>query len=69
MAGFWRVLFGADDYKTISRDDLEALIENANGKVVRPFLNSVQTLASSADDLVSYYSRALQGAFSSIPRP
>ncbi len=30
---------------------------------MRPFLNTEQTLASSADDLVSYYSRALQGEF------
>ena len=33
------------------------------GKIKRPFLNEVETLASSADDLVSYYSRALQGEF------
>jgi len=30
---------------------------------VHPFLNNVETLASSADDFVSYYSRALQGEF------
>lgn len=60
---FAAYLFGADDYLTIDWDDLETLIENSGGKVVRPFLNSVQTLASSPDDLVSYYSRALQGAF------
>ena len=60
---FAAYLFGADDYLTIDWNDLETLIENSRGKVVRPFLNSVQTLASSPDDLVSYYSRALQGAF------
>ena len=60
---FAAYLFGADDYLTIDWDDLNTLIENSGGKVVRPFLNSVQTLASSPDDLVSYYSRALQGAF------
>jgi beta-lactamase class A len=64
---FTAYLFGSDEYKTISWDDLETLIENADGKVVRPFLNNVQTLASSADDLVSYYSRALQGAFFQHP--
>jgi beta-lactamase class A len=64
---FTAYLFGSDEYKTISWDDLETLIENADGKVVRPFLNDVQTLASSADDLVSYYSRALQGAFFQHP--
>jgi beta-lactamase class A len=64
---FAACLFGSDEYKTISWNDLGTLIENANGKVVRPFLNNVQTLASSADDLVSYYSRALQGAFFQHP--
>ena len=60
---FAAYLFGADDYKTIGWDELQMLIRSSGGKVVRPFLNKVQTLASSPDDLVSYYSRALQGAF------
>lgn len=60
---FTAYLFGSDKYKAISWDELQTLIRNSGGKVVRPFLNKVQTLASSPDDLVSYYSRALQGAF------
>jgi len=64
---FAAYLFGSDEYKTITWEELETLIENSGGKPVRPFLNSVQTLASSADDLVSYYSRALQGAFFQHP--
>jgi beta-lactamase class A len=60
---FAAYLFGSDKYKTISWEELQTLIGNSGGKVVRPFLNKVQTLASSPDDLVSYYSRALQGAF------
>jgi beta-lactamase class A len=53
-------LFGADDYKTIT---WEKLLEVVQGPIVNPFLNNVETLASSAHDLVSYYSQALQGKF------
>ncbi|MEI9865094.1 MAG: hypothetical protein WDN00_11205 [Limisphaerales bacterium] len=41
----------------------ERLLEVIQGPVVNPFFNTVETLASSADDFVSYYSRALQGEF------
>jgi len=53
-------LFGAPNYLTISWDEL---LEVVQGPMVHPFLNDVQTLASSADDMVSYYARALQGEF------
>jgi beta-lactamase class A len=53
-------LFGADNYKRLS---WEQLLEVVRGPLVNPFLNNVETLASSADDFVSYYSRALQGKF------
>jgi len=57
---FTGYLFGADDYKTITWERIEEVIK---GPLVQPFLNPIETLASSADDLVSYYSRALQGEF------
>jgi beta-lactamase class A len=57
-------VFGAPNYKTISWEELLQVIE---GPPVHPFLNKVETLASSADDLVSYYSRALQGNFFKYP--
>ena len=53
-------LYGAKNYKTFSWEDLGAA---SNSPFVNAPLNQVQTLASSADDLVSYYSRALQGEF------
>lgn len=53
-------VFGAPNYKTISWQELLQVLE---GPLVHPFFNNVETLASSADDLVSYYSRALQGGF------
>jgi beta-lactamase class A len=51
-------LFGAQNYLTLT---WEQLLEVVRGKIVHPFLNKVETLASSADDFVAYYSRALQG--------
>ena len=57
---FSAYVFGADNYKTITWDELLKAAENG---LVNPFLNDVETLASSADDLVSYYSRALRGKF------
>jgi beta-lactamase class A len=42
-------------------------MEAAQRGQVNPFLNPVETLASSANDFVSYYSRALQGAFFTHP--
>jgi beta-lactamase class A len=58
---FAAYLYGAPNYLTITWDELEELLRE--GKLVHPFLNHVQTLASAADDLVSYYSRALRGKF------
>ena len=57
---FTGYVFGADNYKTIT---WKQLLQVVRGPLVHPFLNDVQTLASSAGDLVSYYSRALQGNF------
>ncbi|MEP7098063.1 MAG: serine hydrolase [Dokdonella sp.] len=57
-------LFGATDYKNLTWEQLQAAVQNPQ---VHPFLNDVQTLASSVDDLVTWYSRALQGAFFKHP--
>lgn len=57
-------LVGAPDYKNLTWEELQQVVQQPQ---VHPFLNSVQTLASSASDLVSYYSRALQGAFFNHP--
>jgi beta-lactamase class A len=56
---FFGYLLGAKDYKHYTWKQLI----HSSGKFVKPPLNNVQTLASSADDLVSYYSRALRGQF------
>jgi beta-lactamase class A len=53
-------LAGASNYKTITWAEL---ISIPPGPLARPFLNDVETLASSPDDLVSFFSRALQGRF------
>ncbi len=58
---FLGYLLGAKDYKTFTWD--EAVAGAANGKFVNWPLNNVETLASSADNFVSFYRRALQGEF------
>jgi len=57
---FFGYLLGAKDYKTFTWEELEAA---TNQPIANSPLNKVETLASSADDLVSYYSRALHGDF------
>lgn len=57
---FAAYLFGAKNYKTITWDELVELLKN--GSLEHKFLNDFETLASSADDFVSYYSQALAGS-------
>lgn len=57
---FFGYLLGAPDYKTFTWAQIVAA---ANEPIVNSPLNNTQTLASSANDMVSYYSRALQGGF------
>ncbi|HEY4044157.1 MAG TPA: serine hydrolase, partial [Rhodopila sp.] len=57
---FFGYLLGTKDYRAFTWADLQAA---AAAPMVNPPLNDVATLASSADDFVSYYSRALQGDF------
>jgi beta-lactamase class A len=57
---FFGYILGAKDYKAFNWDELAATPDNP---VFPHPLNDVETLASSADDFISYYSRALQGAF------
>ena len=58
---FFGYLFGAKNYKTITWDELLKLV--IEGQIVNPFLNDVETLASTAEDFVTYYAQALQGDF------
>jgi len=57
---FFGYLLGAKDYKTFTWEEIGAA---ANQPIVNSPMNKVETLASSADDFVSYYSRALDGKF------
>jgi len=57
---FFGYLLGTSNYQTFTWDDLVAA---ADDPIVNSPLNPVQTLASSADDVVSHYARALQGEF------
>jgi beta-lactamase class A len=53
-------MLGVKDPTAFSWEDLGAA---ANASIVNSPLNKVETMASSADDFISYYSRALQGEF------
>jgi beta-lactamase class A len=57
---FFGYLLGAKDYKNFTWEEIGAA---ANSPIVNSPLNQVQSLAASADDFISYYARALQGAF------
>ena len=57
---FLGYIFGAPNWQTISYDEVVAI---SKGTPVHPSINDVQTMVSSADDFVSFYSRALQGEF------
>lgn len=61
---FGAYVVGAPNYKTITWEELITYPPN----LVHPLLNDVETLASSSDDLVSFFSRALQGKFFSHPQ-
>lgn len=53
-------MLGANDYKGFSWADILAA---ANSNIVNMPLNKIETMASSGDDFISYYSRALHGEF------
>ncbi|WP_431270886.1 serine hydrolase [Dankookia sp. P2] len=61
---FFGYLLGAPDYLTFTWAELVA---SADKPIVNSPLNEVQTLASSADDLVSFYARSVQGEFFGQP--
>jgi beta-lactamase class A len=56
---FGAYVVGAPNYKTITWEELITYPPN----LVHPLLNDVETFASSSDDLVSLFSRALPGRF------
>ena len=60
LRGFFGYLLNAKNYESFSWADLCAA---TNSPLVNAPLNKTATLASSAADFVSYYSRALQGEF------
>jgi beta-lactamase class A len=53
-------MLGAKEYKSFTWEDLGAA---ANASLVNSPMNKVQTMTSSPEDMVSYYSRSLQGEF------
>ena len=56
-------LANAADWRTITWKQVIDILNSNQQPLINPPLNHVQTMASTAHDFVSYYSRALQGKF------
>ncbi len=59
---FFGYIFGAANWKTLTWDEMVALFQT-DPSLAHPVINVVQTMVSTPDDFVSFYSRALQGQF------
>jgi beta-lactamase class A len=59
---FGAYLFGLPNYKTATYAEVLAAAQSG-APIANPFLNDVETLASSAYDLVTFYAHTLQGDF------
>jgi len=59
---FLGYIFGVPDWEKTTYDEAVAAAKRG-GPLAHPPINDVQTMVSSASDFVSFYSRALQGAF------
>ena len=59
---FMGYIFGASNWETVSYDEVVALA-NSTAPLAHHPINDVQTMVSTANDYVSFYSRALQGKF------
>jgi beta-lactamase class A len=63
---FFGYIFGKTNWKTITWEDMVAMLAGPGG-LAHPVINDTQTMASTPDDFVSFYSRALQGDFFKHP--
>jgi len=61
---FFGYLLGRPDFRSVTWEQIVRALQN-NTPFVNPPLNETQTLASSAIDLVDFYSRSLKPGFSS----
>jgi beta-lactamase class A len=63
---FFGYVFGAPNWQTITWDEIVALLDS-DPPLVHPIVNDTQTMVSTPNDFVSFYSRALQGEFFQYP--
>jgi beta-lactamase class A len=63
---FFAYVFGAPNWPTISWTEVLALAQSDKPPIA-PIINNVQTMAVSPHDFVSFFSRALHGAFFAKP--
>ena len=64
---FFGYVYGSPDWETITWDEVINLLDT-NPPLAHPVINDVQTMVSTPDDFVSFYSRALQGDFFQHPQ-
>jgi beta-lactamase class A len=63
---FFGYIFGKANWQAITWEDMVAMLAGTGG-LAHPVMNDTQTMASTPDDFVSFYSRALQGEFFEHP--
>ena len=59
---FFGYIFGAPNFRTITWDEVLSLLAT-DRPLAHPVINDVETMVSTPNDFVSFYSRALQGHF------
>ena len=64
---YFAYIFGVPNWETVTWDELVAAAAG-DEPLAHPIINDVQTMVSSPDDFVSFYSRALQGEFFDHPQ-
>jgi beta-lactamase class A len=63
---FFGYIFGTPNWKATTWDEMVSM-SASSGELAHPVINDTQTMVSSPDDFVSFYSRALQGDFFKHP--
>jgi beta-lactamase class A len=64
---YFAYIFGVRSWETATWDQLVAAA-GSDAPLAHPVVNAVQTMVSTPDDFVSFYSRALQGEFFQHPQ-
>ena len=64
---FFGYIFGAPNWQSVTWNEIDALLKS-DPPLAHPVINDTQTMVSTPDDFVSFYSRALHGEFFEHPQ-